>query len=83
MTDRAEAVNVWICDDCGESLDVDDKTCPGCRLPLNWPETLPDKLKWARTFLNIHGALSDSENERIKRRIVRTIAALHPKEGTP
>ena len=44
------------------------------------PKTLPEKLRWARVLLNIHGALADGENERIKRRIVRIVAMEKPNE---
>ena len=33
--------------------------------------TLAEKLRWARAMLNIHSALTDGENEKVKRRIVK------------
>ena len=44
------------------------------------PKTLPEKLRWARVLLNIHGALADGENERIKRRIGRIVAMEKPND---
>ncbi|KKL54642.1 hypothetical protein LCGC14_2263380 [marine sediment metagenome] len=44
--------------------------------------TLPQKLRWARAILNIHGALTDRENERVKRRIVKIAAEAAPTTGT-
>ena len=45
--------------------------------------TLPEKLRWARALLNIHGALTDTENKKVERRIVKIATALAaPNTGT-
>lgn len=36
---------------------------------------LPEKLRWARAMLNIHGALTEQENNRISARVEKIIVA--------